>query len=181
MPAAKRILLVSGSTRGRSTNTAALIAARDGADGRLSAEVYDGLAALPAFNPDDDRDPLPPAVARLRCQIADADGVLFCTPEYAGALPGSFKNLLDWTVGGEEMYGKPVAWINVAADGRGEHAHSSLETVLGYLKADIARDACRRVFVPRGAVSADGRIEDEAVRGQLLAVLDAFAVAIGAS
>ncbi|WP_306796085.1 NAD(P)H-dependent oxidoreductase [Nocardia sp. XZ_19_369] len=25
--------------------------------------------------------------------------VLFCTPEYAGTLPGSLKNLLDWTVG----------------------------------------------------------------------------------
>lgn len=43
---------------------------------------------------------------------AAADAVLFCTPEYAGALPGSFKNLLDWTVGGGETYGKPAAWIN---------------------------------------------------------------------
>lgn len=61
------------------------------------------LAALPHFNPDDDRDPLPAAVRVLRTAIADVDAVLFCTPEYAGTLPGSFKNLLDWTVGGTEL------------------------------------------------------------------------------
>jgi len=48
-------------------------------------------------------------VVKLRRQIAASDAVLFCTPEYAGALPGRFKNLLDWTVGGGEIYGKPVA------------------------------------------------------------------------
>ena len=61
-------------------------------------------------------------MAGLRRQLADADAVLFCTPEYAGTLPGSLKNLLDWTVGGGELYGKPVAWINVANPGRGDGA-----------------------------------------------------------
>ena len=36
-----------------------------------------------------------PAVAGLRAAIGAAGALLFCTPEYAGALPGSFKNLLD--------------------------------------------------------------------------------------
>jgi NAD(P)H-dependent FMN reductase len=39
-----------------------------------------------------------PAVVELRAAIAASDAVLFSTPEYAGALPGSFKDLLDWTV-----------------------------------------------------------------------------------
>ena len=51
--------------------------------------------------------------------IADADAVMFSTPEYAGALPGSFLNLLDWTIGGGEIYEKPVAWINVATSPTG--------------------------------------------------------------
>src|SRR5581483_2560142 len=99
----------------------------------VTAELYGGLAALPAFNPDDDHDPLPPAVGELRARIAAADAVLFCTPEYAGTLPGSLKNLLDWTVGGGEMYGKPVGWINVAAEGRGSGAAEHLAIVLGYV------------------------------------------------
>jgi NAD(P)H-dependent FMN reductase len=96
-----RVLLVSGSTRRGSTNTTALATAAAAAPGRVTTALYDGLAGLPAFNPDDDGDRLPEAAAGLRRQIADA--VLFCTPEYAGTLPGSFKNLLDWTVGGGEI------------------------------------------------------------------------------
>ena len=115
----RRILLIPGSTRNGSTNVAALRAMLDAAERDVSAVLFEGLAELPAFNPDDDYEPLPGPVAALREQIASADGILFCTPEYAGALPGSFKNLLDWTVGGPEMDRKPVAWINVAAEGRG--------------------------------------------------------------
>jgi chromate reductase, NAD(P)H dehydrogenase (quinone) len=169
-----RILLVSGSTRRGSTNTAALRAALAAVAGRVPARLYEDLAALPAFNPDDDHQPLPPAVAALREQIDAADGVLFCTPEYAGALPGSFKNLLDWTVGGGEMYGKPVAWINVAPEGRGENASASLATVLGYLGTNIVEAACRRVFVPRESLGADGVISEPAVSAGIAELVRTF-------
>jgi chromate reductase, NAD(P)H dehydrogenase (quinone) len=174
------VLLVSGSTRSGSTNTAALRAALAAADDRVAPELYDGLAALPAFNPDDDHEPLPPAVLALRERIASTAGVLFCTPEYAGALPGSFKNLLDWTVGGDQMSAKPVAWVNVAAEGRGENAHASLRTVLGYVGAEIVEAACRRVFVAREALGPDGLIEDEGTRAQIAEVLNTFAEQIEA-
>jgi NAD(P)H-dependent FMN reductase len=181
VPERVRILLVSGSTRSGSTNTAALRSALTAGDERTTAVLYERLAELPAFNPDDDHEPLPPAVAALREQIAAADGVLFCTPEYAGALPGSFKNLLDWTVGGGEMYGKPVAWINVAADGRGENAHTSLATVLGYVGANVVEAACERVFVPREVVGADGVIDAPVLSAEIAAVVRTFVEHIGPS
>jgi chromate reductase len=83
------LLLISGSTRAASTNTAVLRTAQTLAD--FPTTLYDELSALPAFNPDDDREPLHPAVARLREELEKADAVLFCTPEYAGALPGEFQ------------------------------------------------------------------------------------------
>ena len=100
-----RVLLISGSTRNGSANTAALITAAALAPAGVTPVSYGGLAGLPAFNPDDDGDRLPPAVVALRREIGAAAAVLFCTPEYAGTLPGSLKNLLDWTVGGGEMDG----------------------------------------------------------------------------
>ena len=109
-----RITLISGSLRTGSGNSAVVRTAAAVAPDGVEGTVYDGMGDLPHFNPDDDREPLHPAVAALRTAIAAADAVLFCTPEYAGALPGSFKNLLDWTVGGAEMYGRPVAWINAS-------------------------------------------------------------------
>jgi NAD(P)H-dependent FMN reductase len=162
------VLLISGSTRAASSNTALLRTAVAVAPDGVEAVLYEGLTGLPHFNPDDDREPLPAAVASLRAAIAAADAVLFCTPEYAGTLPGSMKNLLDWTVGGTE----PVAWLNAAADGRrGAGAQATLETVLGYVQAALVAPACRHVPVPPGTVAADGLIADEATRAAIASVL----------
>jgi chromate reductase len=159
-----RILLVSGSTRGGSTSTAALVTMRAEAPEPVMAVHYEGLSGLPAFNPDEDGEQAPRAVAELRRQIAAAGAVLFCTPEYAGSLPGSFKNLLDWTVGGGEMYAKPAASINVAAEGRGTGAPDALAVVLGYVGAAVIESACRRIPVARAAVRADGMVIDPGFR-----------------
>ncbi|MDQ2722664.1 MAG: NAD(P)H-dependent oxidoreductase [Actinomycetota bacterium] len=169
-----RVLLVSGSTRAASTNSALCRTAAVCAPPGVAVECYLDVGFLPHFNPDDDHDPLPPRVAALRRSIASADAVLFCTPEYAGTLPGSFKNLLDWTVGGTELTDKPAAWVKVAADRRrGEGAHSTLATVLGYVQAKIVADACRHVPIPREAVGADGLITDIVARAQITASIQA--------
>jgi NAD(P)H-dependent FMN reductase len=174
-----RLLLVSGSTRAGSTNTAALRTARDVAPAGVTAVVYDGLAELPAFDPDE-QEPVHLAVAGLRAQLAAADAVVFCTPEYAGALPGSLKNLLDWTVGNGDLYGKPAAWVTVAPEGRGDGAAAELATVLGYVGAAVIAPACVRVPVPRQAVGPDGMVADREVRTRLGTVLDTIVGALRA-
>jgi NAD(P)H-dependent FMN reductase len=165
------VLLVTGSTRATSSNTAALRTAAAVAPAGVRTELYLGLAELPAFNPDLDVEPLPPPIAALRAHIAAADAVLFCAPEYAGALPGSFKNLLDWTVGGGEMYRKPVAWLTVAPEGRGDGASAELAVVLGYLGTEVIREACVRVTMAPGAVRADGTAADPVFRARLVELL----------
>ncbi|WP_327251540.1 NADPH-dependent FMN reductase [Streptomyces sp. NBC_01244] len=175
MPTLPLILLLSGSLRAGSSNETVLRTAQAAAPSRLRTVLYEGLADLPHFNPDEDTEPLPGPVASLRAAIAEAAGVLICTPEYAGTLPGSFKNLLDWTVGGTEICDKPVAWVNAAAPGRGQGAEATLRTVLGYTGADIRDAACVRIPVDRGSVGADGTIVDEAVRARLGEVLTLLA------
>lgn len=168
------ILLVSGSTRAQSANTATLRTARAVAD--VDCVLFDGLTTLPAFVPDAAAPP--EQVAALLRQMAGADAVLFCTPEYAGTLPGSLKNLLDWTVGGGQLYHKPVAWVNVAAPGRGEGAVATLALVLGYVGAEIAEQACVRLPVAGESVGPDGLVADPAVRAGLREVCRALADAV---
>ncbi|WP_346536207.1 NAD(P)H-dependent oxidoreductase [Micromonospora sp. DPT] len=170
MPQDARILLVPGSTRAGSTNTATLRTAPALTVPGVSTTLYDALRELPAFDPDQVDEPPPPVVA-LRAALADADAVLFCTPEYAGTLPGSFKNLLDWTVGNGDLYGRPVAWVTVAAPGRGAGAEQTLRMVLGYLGADIVEPACVRLPVPRAGVGPDGLLADAELRAGLADVL----------
>ncbi|CAN5823784.1 NADPH-dependent FMN reductase [soil metagenome] len=167
--------MITGSARASSTNTAAVRTAAAFPPAGITVEVYERLAELPHFNPDDDVAPLPPAVAALREAIGAADALLFCTPEYAGTLPGSFKNLLDWTVGGMEMNAKPVAWLNVAAPTRGEGALATLRVVLGYVTASIIEDCCVRISVTREMVGADGLIADTDVRARITALVVAIA------
>jgi chromate reductase len=112
----------------------------------------------------------------LRREIAAADAVLFSTPEYAGALPGSFKNLLDWTVSGGEIYRKPVAWLNASSSPTGAaDAHASLAIVMRYLNVEVMDAACVRVPVARGHVGADGLVADAAIRAQIADVLQTIA------
>lgn len=164
-----RILLISGSLRSGSTNAAVLQTLSDVAPAGVTAVLYDGMGRLPHFNPDDDREgeAVPAAVADLRAAIREADALLVCTPEYAGALPGALKNLLEWTVGDAGIYGKPVAWINAAgpaAPTGARDAHESLRKVLGYVGAEIVEDACVRIPVTRDAVGRDGTIADPSLR-----------------
>ena len=174
-----RILLVSGSLREGSTNTAVLRTAGEVAPAEVKTVLYAGMGSLPHFNPDSDREgePVVPAVRHLREQIAAADAILICTPEYAGALPGALKNLLEWTVGDGSTYRKPVAWINAAgpaAPTGAADAHDSLRKVLGYVHADIVENACARVSVARDVVGPEGSITDEPIRRQISAALDAL-------
>ncbi|MCX5197623.1 NAD(P)H-dependent oxidoreductase [Streptomyces sp. NBC_00249] len=168
------ILLLSGSLRAGSSNEAVLRTARAVAAGSrtpLEAVLYEGLGELPHFNPDDDTDPLPAPVAALRAAVAGAAALLVCSPEYAGTLPGSFKNLLDWTVGGTEIGDKPVAWVNAAAPGRGDGASATLRTVLGYTGASVVEEACVRIPVSRDSIGPDGLLTSPEDRERLAGVL----------
>jgi chromate reductase len=174
------LLLISGSLRDGSTNTAVLRTAAEVAGAGVTTTLYQGMGELPHFNPDDDREgePVHPAVANLRASIAAADALLLCTPEYAGALPGAFKNLLEWTVGDGGTYDKPIAWINAAgpaAPTGAADAHDSLRKVLGYVHADIVDEACARIPVTREAVGPDGTLSDSTSRDRIAEAVSSLA------
>ena len=158
-----RILLISGSTREGSLHSAALRTAARLTPPDLTATLYDGLSYLPAFVPGEQNPHY--AVSNLRHRVDEADAVLFCTPEYAGSLPGSLKNLLDWLVDFGDLEGKPVAWLSVAGGGQDDGARQTMETVLGHGNDRVLRHA---------AVSAQGLVTDPQLHTALLDMLDAL-------
>jgi NAD(P)H-dependent FMN reductase len=106
----------------------------------------------------------------------DCCTALFSTPEYAGALPGSFKNVLDWTVGDDQpgsVNGKPVAYINVSPRGAAL-AHASLRGVLGHVGAVIVEAACVDIPLTRESLGDDALIFSEKIRGEVAAALAAL-------
>jgi NAD(P)H-dependent FMN reductase len=89
-------------------------------------------------------------------------------------LPGSFKNLLDWTVG-EGLYQKPIGYLNVTPhEGGAERTYQMLRVILGYVNADIVEAACVRAPVRRDAVDAQQIVTDHAVRETIGAAVEAL-------
>jgi NAD(P)H-dependent FMN reductase len=135
------ILAISGSLRRSSTNSAVLRAAAEAAarDG-VEVVVSDAVRRLPHFDPDLEAAP-PDVVIDFRAACEQATAVLLAAPEYAFGIPGAFKNALDWTVGSGSLYDKPVAVLDVALPGRGQHARDALDLVLEAIGARVVRHA----------------------------------------
>jgi chromate reductase, NAD(P)H dehydrogenase (quinone) len=93
-----RVLGISGSLRRDSHNSKLLRAAGELFEERPDVEfaIYDGLKAVPPYDEDDDVGAGPPPVADLRRAIAEADAIVFATPEYNSSIPGFLKNAIDW-------------------------------------------------------------------------------------
>jgi chromate reductase, NAD(P)H dehydrogenase (quinone) len=173
-----RILAISGSLRAVSVNTALLEAARRLAPLDIEIAIYRGLAALPAFNPDDDRDLLPPAAAAFRAEAAACAGLIFACPEYAHGVPGAFKNALDWLVGATEFPGKPVMLINAAP--RAFHAQASLREILETMSAQLVAEAFVTVKAPSEIRNVEALLSDAAIVEPLQRGVERFAEVIRA-
>lgn len=167
-----RILALSGSLRTGSLNTEVLQAAALLAPGQVTP--FDGIADLPAFNPDLEAEglPVPPAVARLREALRGADGVLVCCPEYAHGVPGAFKNALDWVVGSGELVDKPVGLVN--ATPRSTFAHAQLTEILTVMNTKLLPGASPTLPPSRRDATAAELASREEVAGPLRAALAAL-------
>ncbi|KRA35279.1 FMN reductase [Rhodanobacter sp. Root627] len=177
MTAPRRVLCLCGSLRRLSSNRAALQAAQQLAPPTLQLVLYDGLGALPLFNPDDEVDPLPPSVLALRAAVGTADALLVACPEYAHGVPGAFKNLLDWLVGSLEFPGKPVLLLNTSARDS-YHAQASLAEILSTMSAPLLTSQPLTVALP-GAGCTAAQVLGSADRcAELRAVLGILATAI---
>jgi chromate reductase, NAD(P)H dehydrogenase (quinone) len=138
-----RVLGISGSLRRDSHNTKLLRAAGELVEERgAKFEVFDGLKAVPPYDEDDDVGNGPAAVAHLRQAIADADAVLFATPEYNSSIPGVLKNAVDWASrppATSPLRNKPVAVIGASTGVFGAvWAQAELRKVLGATGARVA-------------------------------------------
>lgn len=130
--------------------------------------IYNGMGSLPHFNPMPEAEILPEQVQELHRQLNGADAVIICTPEYAFGLPGSFKNLLDWTVGTGNFVGKSVAVITASSSGT--YAHPQLLTILGALSANIVEGADVLISFIRSKIDQQGNVTDETTERELRTV-----------
>lgn len=168
----KKILAISGSTRADSSNERLIkrIAAISSND--LEITLFESISTLPHFNPDLDKEDPPHSVMEFRKQIAAADGILICTPEYVFSLPGSLKNALEWCVSTTLFSQKPVGLITASASG--EKGHEALQLVMKTIEAKFNEETTLLIKGIKGKIDAPGNITDNATLQQVEAFTKAF-------
>lgn len=160
-----RILALCGSLRRLSYSGALLRVARRLAPPGVEVVLFDGLGALPLFNPD--LEPEAPATVRaLWDAVTAADAILISSPEYAHGVTGTIKNALDWLVGHIPFAYKPVAVINPSW--QSSHADEALRETLRTMAADLVDGACVRIPVN------GSRLDDDGIGARFGAEIDAL-------
>jgi chromate reductase len=171
----KKIVAFSGSIRANATNEHILKHIAEQYNSSLDIRYLD-IAALPFFNPDVEEEARPASVIGFCSQIAQADGVIICTPEYVFSLPGVLKNALEWTVATTVFLDKPTALIT--ASGLGEKAHESLLLIMNTFQARIGQDAALLISGARSKVNKQGEIIDKNALEGLAKLMTSFLATI---
>ena len=120
------------------------------------------------------------SVARLNAAIANADAVLFSTPEYNASIPGHLKNAIDWIsrpVATNVLRNKPVAVVGASTGAFGAvWAQAELRKVLAALGARVL-DV--ELPVPHAHTRFDeGGLTDDGIRASLAEAVEALAAEI---
>jgi NAD(P)H-dependent FMN reductase len=133
-----RILAVSGSLQARSSNRVLLERAQSSAPPDVEVRLFDGLRALPPFDPDVSDEATPEPVRLWRAALTACDAVLLASPEYGFSLPGVLKNAIDWVIGSGQLEGKVVGiTAAVKTAGRGNRGLQALAEPLRAVSARI--------------------------------------------
>jgi chromate reductase len=176
----RRIVGISGSLRRDSHNTSLLRAAAEVAGPEVELELYDGLKEVPPYDEDDEVYPRPESVVRLNEAIANADAVLFSTPEYNASIPGHLKNAIDWVsrpVATNVLRNKPVAVVGASTGAFGAvWAQAELRKVLAALGARVLEV---ELPVPHAHTRFDeGGLTDDEIRASLAEAVEGLAAEI---
>ena len=159
-----RLLAISGSLRADSHNSRLLRIAAEEAPVGVDIDIYDGLAGIPPYDADLDTPVGPASVQALRDLIAEADGLIFATPEYNSSIPGVLKNAIDWASRPRDttpLAGKPAAVMGATTGHFGAvWAQAELRKVLGSTGARVV-DAEVAVALADDAFDTDGNLRDQ--------------------
>lgn len=164
------ILGLPGSLRAASLNRGVLraLAARMPDDTTLT--IYE-LRDLPLYDGDLDIEGGPASVNALKEAVAQADAVLFATPEYNYGVPGVLKNAIDWIsrpAYRSVLAHKPVAIVSAASSPvGGARAQGQLKQILLGTVSDLLPSPELAIGQAQMRLTAEGDLLDEALEKSL--------------
>ncbi|MGH7096137.1 MAG: NADPH-dependent FMN reductase [Stellaceae bacterium] len=178
------VLAICGSLRSGSYNKMALREAIAAKPSTMTVTVAD-IATIPLYNEDARVQGFPAPVETLRRQIAEADALLFVTPEYNYSMPGVLKNAIDWASRppDQPFAGKPVA-IMGASGGMSGTVRAQYDLRRSCVFLDMHPLNKPEIFIGAAQTRFDaaGHLTDETARGlirDLMAALERWTLQVG--
>jgi len=177
-PLRKKILAICGSTRRNSSNENILKGIANAYRTDLEFEFYNDLTNLPYFNPDFVDDLAPQIVKEFYKAIENADGIIFCTPEYVFSLPGVLKNALEWTISTTLFHDKPTAII--VASGQGQKAFESIKIIMNTMSVKMPDDCAILISGARSKFTGEGTPNNESTKNDIEKMIHSFRLTMNA-
>jgi len=124
------------------------------------------FADLPLYSYDYDND-FPPAARTFKEAVANAEALLFVTPEYNRSIPGGLKNAIDWAsrpYGQNSFTRKPSTVIGTSPGKIGTAiAQQNLRSVLGFCNSPQMNAPEAYIQFTPGLITDDGEVTDDSV------------------
>ncbi|HEY8230661.1 MAG TPA: NADPH-dependent FMN reductase [Rhodanobacteraceae bacterium] len=120
---------------------------------------------LPLYSYDFDAD-YPPVAREFKQKIADAEAVLFVTPEYNRSIPGALKNAIDWASrpwGKNSFARKPSAIIGTSPGAIGTAvAQQQLRGMMCFCNSPLMNAIEAYIQFTPGLIDDDGQVTNDA-------------------
>ncbi|QHT70243.1 NAD(P)H-dependent oxidoreductase [Rhodocytophaga rosea] len=168
----KNIFAIIGSASKYSANQKLVDVFAKLTENDFNLTIYSDLKSLPHFDPEHSSDNPPPQIIAFREAVAQADGILICTPEYVFSIPSGLKNAIEWCVATTVFYEKPIGLITASADG--QKGHEELQLIMRTVMTQFTDETTLLIRGIKGKINQNGEITDHKTREDLLKFSEAY-------
>lgn len=168
----KNIIAIIGSAAAHSANLKIVETIRSLTASEFDLTIFDQLKTLPHFDPELSINDTPAVVGSFRNMIAQADGIIVCTPEYVFSIPAGLKNAIEWCISTTVFSDKPTGLITASASG--EKGHEQLQLIMRTAMAKFNEQTTLLIRGIKGKFDEQGKLNNEKTMEQLTDFIAGF-------
>lgn len=172
MTTKKNIFALIGSASDNSSNHKLIKYFADLTTAEFKLTVFNKLKELPHFSPELSIDNTPQIIVDFRKSIADADGILICTPEYIFSIPSGLKNAIEWCVSTTVFSNKPTGLITASASG--QKGHEELKLIMKTVETNFTEETTLLIQGIKGKIDDKGNLLNDQTKNDLTHFIEAY-------
>ena len=173
----KKILVIIGSASSNSANLKLIQNMESWTPPEFELTIFNELKTLPPFDPEQSLNNPPEIIEQFRNSIAQADGIIICTPEYIFSIPSGLKNAIEWCIATTVFSSKPCGLITASASGL--KGHEELQLIMKTAMATFTEETALLIQGIKGKFDEQGKLVDVETIGRMKEFLVAFRQLLG--